>query len=94
MGTRVGRLVAAAAVLTAVAGSAIAAIPAPTVSHEAGPKCLAWIGARGTGKCIGYSMSNSGGISAGTPGIGVGNGGVQSGPMLPGTSVSGSIPVG
>ena len=92
------RLVAVAALAAAVvAGPAIAALSSsdtPAYDAQPGGKCLAWLGAKGTGTCIGRSNSNSGGITVGTPGIGLGNGGIYSGPMMPGSSVGGTIPIG
>ena len=92
------RLVAVAGLLVAAAAGPSIAVSGNTdqLGNEAAPggRCLAWLGAKGTGTCIGRSNSSNGGISVGTPGIGLGNGGIYSGPLMPGTSVGGSVPLG
>ena len=57
--------------------------------------CLAWVGSRDDGQCIGYS--NGSPTMIGTPNLGVfgpgyGNGlGVTSGPLMPGTTITQGI---
>ena len=95
--TRVRRFAAAGALAVAAA-----ALPAIAVLGESGApattatgKCLAWVGSKNDGQCISYSNGN--GINVGSPSLGAYNGnnpglGVNTGPMLPGQSIS--IPVG
>ena len=56
-------------------------------------QCLAWVGSRDDGICMGYSTGN--GIDVGTPDIGVfgpGYGyGITTGPLLPGQTINQGI---
>ncbi len=75
----------AASALTSTDGSGAVALP---------PGCLAWFGNQEDGKCMGYSQGN--GVGFGSPGIGFngqngGGIGVNTGPMLPGTTISQGI---
>jgi hypothetical protein len=80
----IGAFAAAAAAGPAVAASTL---PAAPQDYQAYPgECLAWFGNQEDGKCLGYSNGTP--ISGGTPSFGYGpNGGVSTGPVLPGTSV-------
>lgn len=57
--------------------------------------CLAWVGSRDDGQCIGYS--NGSPTMIGTPNLGIfgpgyGNGlGITSGPLMPGTTITQGI---
>ncbi|WP_155930474.1 hypothetical protein [Mycolicibacterium sp. CBMA 234] len=87
MTIRATRLFAAAAlVATAVAAPVIVALssaPADQVSADGG--CLAWFGNKEDGNCMG--RSNGQPVNVGTPwGVWGPQGGVSSGPLLPGQS--------
>ena len=103
--TRVRRIAAAGALaVAAVAVPALAALgPSGTETSTATGTCLAWVGSKTDGQCISYSNGN--GINVGTPQFGVGGNpnnsnpntagggfGANTGPMLPGNSIS--IPLG
>jgi hypothetical protein len=89
-----GAFVAAAlAVPLYAAGSSI-----DNAQVTAQPPCLAWFGNKDDGKCLSYSNGN--GVNVSTPQFnacpGGGSGsrdgcGVQSGPLLPGTTINQSI---
>lgn len=84
----VGAFAVAAAALPAMA--AVMTTSAPSTS--AGPACLAWYGNKDDGICLGYS--NGSPVSAGSPQVasgGNGNGGVSTGALLPGTTISRGI---
>ena len=51
-------------------------------------QCLAWFGSRGDGQCMGYSNGTP--TYIGTPNMGVygPNGGIYSGPLMPGTTIN------
>ena len=75
-----------------VGAFAVAAAAGPLVAFsvdgsqdavQAAP-CLAWFGNKEDGKCLSYS--NGGGANFGSPGVSVGSGGINSGPLLPGQS--------
>ena len=84
------RLLAAGALAAAVAGPLLAFGTAATASAQG--NCLAWLGSREDGKCIGWS--NGSPTFIGTPNLGVwgpgyGAGlGVVSGPLMPGTTIN------
>lgn len=103
--------------MVAVGVFAAAAVAAPLYAALSTPeattteaKCLAWLGSKADGQCIGNSLGSQaptlngsglsptspgpamGGIGVGTPGVGIGNGGFYTSPLLPGTSVN--IPLG
>ena len=82
----------AAAVLGPVAVAVTHGSDAVTTEAAPGKKCLAWLGAKGTGTCISWSNGNP--VNIGSPGLGIGNGGFYTGPMMPGSSFSGTIPMG
>ena len=89
---RTRRLIALGAfAVAAAAGPALAATAIPTAVPLAYPgECLAWFGNQEDGKCLGYSNGTP--ISGGTPSFGYGpNGGVSTGPVLPGTSIQQGI---
>ncbi len=75
----------------AVAAPVFAAVSTPDATTvQAAPRCLAWLGSMKDGKCISYSLSNgTGTINAGTPGFAIDNGGLSSGPLLPGQTYTG-----
>lgn len=95
--TRVRRFAAVGALAVAAA-----AVPAMVVLADSGTststatgRCLAWVGSMNDGQCISYSNGN--GINVGSPSLGAYNGnnpglGVNTGPMMPGQSIS--IPLG
>jgi len=77
-------LAIAAIAVAAAVGPVYAAMSTPDPATQADGQCLAWIGARGTGKCIGREMDsqigpsfNFGGPTSSSPGL-------SSGPLLPG----------
>lgn len=82
--------VAAVLGLAAVAAPTLGMATTPEIS--ASPNCLAWVGSRDDGQCIGYS--NGSPTYIGTPNFGVwgpgyGNGlGITSGPLMPGTTIN------
>jgi hypothetical protein len=67
---------------------------ADTSRVEAGP-CLAWFGNAEDGVCLSYSNGN--GVSVGTPEVGIfdngGGIGVNTGPLLPGTTWNSPVPI-
>ncbi len=71
------------AVLGALALAA-AALAGPATASAAPDNCVAWLGARGTGTCIGES--------SGLPQVGFNGNGIETGPLMPGTSIN--IPLG
>jgi hypothetical protein len=95
--SRVRKLIAAGAFAVAAVAAPFAASAVSTTDSSAvalPPGCLAWFGNQETGKCLGYSQGN--GISAGTPGVGFngsegGGFGVNTGPMLPGSTINRGI---
>lgn len=85
-------------------GLAFAALTVPTLAALAGPegttvatgRCLAWFGSRDDGQCIGWSNGNptyigtpQGGYLG--PGYGAGLGGMSTGPLLPGQTITQGI---
>lgn len=72
----------------AVAGAMAAAAVASAPAAYADGQCLAWFGSRGEGQCMGYSNGTP--TYIGTPNLGVygPNGGVYSGPLMPGTTIN------
>ena len=74
----------AAPVLTALATSV-----SPEVSATA--KCLAWLGSRDDGQCIGYSSGSPTNIGTPNGGIYGPNGGITSGPLIPGQTFNQGI---
>jgi hypothetical protein len=84
---RASRLYVAGALAVAVAAApAIAALVATPASYAvADGKCLAWIGNKDDGNCVGHSNGQP--VQAGTPwGVWGPNGGMATGPLLPGQS--------
>jgi hypothetical protein len=95
---RARKLIAAGAFAVAAVAAPFAASALSTTDLSDAvalpPGCLAWFGNQETGKCLGYSEGN--GISAGTPGVGFngsnnGGFGVNTGPMLPGSTINRGI---
>ena len=95
------RLIAGAFAAAAVAVPLYAAITTTEANPDvtATPPCLAWFGNKEDGKCLSYS--NGDGFTVGTPqfnycpGVKLNreNCGVQTGPLLPGTTISEGIGV-
>jgi hypothetical protein len=91
-------LVIGAFAAAAVAAPAYAELIAPPATSTAQGPCLAWLGARGTGTCIGTSSSSGAGQTGfGSPGISVGgpssgNPGLSTGPLFPGQTIN--VPLG
>lgn len=95
---------AAAAVAAPLYAAALSAPEATSTQAE----CLAWLGSKADGVCIGNSLgtqgptlngsgigagnTGAGGVGFGTPGVGIGNGGLYTSPLMPGTSIN--IPLG
>lgn len=83
-------LIIGAFAAAAIAAPVYAAVSTPaTTSTQA--ECLSWLGARGTGTCIGSSNSNSSGVGGGVPDISIGgpnsgSPGLSTGPLFPGNS--------
>ncbi|MDH6245816.1 hypothetical protein [Mycobacterium sp. OTB74] len=85
MTIRASRLCVAAALAAAAAAVPVmVAFSSPGEQHMADGRCLAWIGNKDDGNCVG--RSNGQPINAGTPwGIwGPSGGGINTGPLLPG----------
>lgn len=74
---------AALAVLTTVGGAWGATTSIPAAAPD---NCLSWVGARGTGECIGESATG------GLPPVGFNGAEVWTGPLMPGTSIN--VPLG
>ena len=93
LSNRTRTIVVAGAFAGAVAAAPVVAFSTtPAPAAEAAPACLAWFGNKDDGNCLSYSNGN--GVGVGTPRIGIGPGGLYSGPVLPGTSWNTSIPIG
>lgn len=90
---RVRVAVAAVLGLAAIVASLLSTSVGPEIS--ASPNCLAWVGSRDDGQCIGYSNGTP--TYIGTPNFGVwgpgyGSGlGITSGPLMPGTTINKGI---
>jgi hypothetical protein len=87
------RLIASAFVAAAAAVPFYAAaMTTDTPQVTAQPACLAWVGNKDEGKCVGYSNGQP--VTIGTPWCNGGNGpdaGCSSGPLLPGTTIQEGI---
>ncbi len=83
----VGAFVLAAG--AAAAAPAFVATTTPASGVTAGPACLAWFGNKEDGKCLSYS--NGAPAQIGTPWVGAGQGGVVTGPLLPGSTINQGI---
>lgn len=97
MGSRqlIGRaMIVGAFASMAAAAPALTALsePPPTTVQAQGGQCLAWLGSRTDGKCIGYAMNGQIGPSMTFNGPTGANPGLSTGPMLPGQSFN--TPVG
>jgi hypothetical protein len=93
--TRTRRFVAVGAfVAAAAAAPALIATMTPQSGEvSASPPCLAWFGNKEDGKCLSYSNTGSGfapSFSIGPQGTGQ-NGGLTTGPLLPGTTINQGI---
>ncbi len=75
----------------AAAAPVYAAVTTPDPATEATGKCLAWIGARGTGKCIGTEYDGQIAPSFNFGGPTSPNGGFSTGPLLPGQTFTNSV---
>ena len=87
MASRASRLyVAGALAVAAVAAPAMVALGSTSASRVvADGKCLAWIGNKDDGNCVGHSNGQP--VQAGTPwGVWGPTGGISTGPLLPGQS--------
>lgn len=84
MRAHAARVIVGAVAAAAVAVPLYASLSSPDATAQAGPKCLAWFGNQEDGHCLGYSNGTPAAI--GTPGVAFGNGGITTGPLLPGTS--------
>ena len=88
------RVIAGAIAAAAVALPLYASMNSADTTSEttAAPRCLAWFGNQADGNCLSYS--NGDGVSIGSPNVGIGYGGgygvwgVQTVPLLPGTTIS------
>ena len=76
---------AVAAVAAPIAASAIGSTPAQDVAAP----CLAWFGNKEDGNCLSYS--NGSGVDFGTPNVGIGSGGLYTGPLVPGRTINQGI---
>ena len=90
---RIRRSVVIGAFAAATVAAPLAAVLSTTPAQvtQAGPACLAWFGNKDGGKCLSYSNGN--GVSVGTPSVSLNGGGfgVNTGPLLPGTTISKGI---
>lgn len=93
LSTATRRSVAVGAFVLAAGAAAIApaliSTQAPNAEVTAAPACLAWFGNKEDGKCLSYSNGTP--ANVGTPWVGVGQNGVVTGPLLPGTSINQGI---
>lgn len=85
--TRVRLAVAAAVGAAAIAAPLIGAFGPAELSATG--NCLAWVGSRDDGQCIGYS--NGAPTYVGTPNFGIWGPGLTSGPLMPGTTINQGI---
>jgi hypothetical protein len=107
MGSTRRFVVVGAFAAAAVAAPLYAALSTPEPT-SAQAECLAWLGSKADGVCIGNSLGSqgpslngsgighggpgAGGVGIGTPGVGINNGGIYTSPLMPGTTVS--VPLG
>jgi hypothetical protein len=90
--SKLARVLAIAAFgVLAAAGPVYTAVSSPDADTQATGQCLAWLGARGTGKCIAYEMDGSIGPSFNFGGPTNPNGGFSTGPLLPGQTFTKSL---
>jgi hypothetical protein len=90
---RTRRFVAVGAFVVAAAASVAAPAFLTQQTATAGPACLAWFGNREDGKCLSYSNNGNGyapSFSIGPQGTG-NNGGLSTGPLLPGQTINQGI---
>src|SRR6516165_10348346 len=89
-------LVIGAFAAVAAAVPVYAELSAPAATPQAGPQCLAWLGSRVDGQCIGQAYDNgSGSFNIGTPSVGFApnnNGGgsslgISTAPLFPGYTI-------
>lgn len=100
MTIRVHRFVAAGALTVAAVAAPIAIALTSAASADAAP-CLSWFGNKEDGVCLSYSNGN--GVNVGTPDLGLygpnsgslpgGGIGINTGPLLPGTSWNSQMPI-
>ena len=91
--TRMRRFVAVGAFVVAAAAAAVVPAFLTQQTITAGPACLAWFGNKEDGKCLSYSNNGNGfapSFSIGPQGTGQ-NGGLTTGPLLPGTTINQGI---
>lgn len=90
---RIRRSVAIGAFAAAAVAAPLAAALSSTADQvtQARPACLAWFGNKDDGKCLSYSNGN--GVSVGTPEVSLNGGGfgINTGPLLPGTTINKGI---
>lgn len=85
-------VVVGAFVIGAAATPVLAFSATPDASMQAGPqRCLAWFGNKDDGNCL--STSNGSGVGFGSPNVGLCNGGVCTGPLVPGNTWNINVPV-
>ena len=91
---RIRRSVVIGAFAAAAVAAPLAGVLTTTSDQvtQAGPACLAWFGNKDDGKCLSYSNGN--GMAVGTPEVafnGIGGIGIETGPLLPGTTINRGI---
>jgi hypothetical protein len=82
-----------------VGAFAVAAVAAPMYAALSTPEatstqaeCLAWLGSKNDGVCIGNSLGSQGPTLGGGSGVGFNGNGIVSGPVAPGQTIN--IPLG
>lgn len=92
MSAKLGRVLAVGAfAVTAAVAPVYAAVTTPDPATEATGKCLAWLGARGTGKCIGTEYDGQIGPSFNFGGPASSGPAFSTGPLLPGQTFTQSL---
>ncbi len=81
--------------MVAVGAFAVAAVAAPVYAAFSTPeavnteaRCLAWLGSKADGVCIGNSLGSQVPTLGGTPGVGFNGNGIQTGPVNPGQTIN------
>ncbi len=92
MSAKLRRFVAVGIFAVLAAGAPVyAAVSTPDPATQATGPCLAWIGARDTGKCIGYAYDGQVGPSFNFGGPTAPGPGFSTGPLLPGQTFTKSL---